>query len=482
MKRHVFGIGVLVLGIAALGLWGSFVTAPKIENKVRSATEAALAAAGAPADLAVNINGRDIDVSGLAVNEGGSEAIVAALNGVEGRRVVRTKLEDLPVAAPFAMTARKDGALTAEGVVPNEQVRASLAPMLGDAANSLTLATGMPEGWAENAAAGAAALSLLQKGTLSVEGQTVVLVGEVMTKADLDAVDAALANVKMQVKDITVLDDGQPVAYKLDYTASGGAVLDGKLPYGITPESVAVALGLSKIGGNAKTTLLRETGDVSYLSAWAGVLPQLESLTAEATPAGRSVRAVVMQGADADAVRAALATGEFDVDLEIPPAPAPEPKPAPAPEPKAEPVQTPILDQVLPVMSALGFEISSTGCQGASDALLDQTTIVFLPNLDTLDASATEVLENLAAIARDCAGGSFKAEIGGHTDTSGDAAENLALSARRAEAVRAALIAAGVPEDQLTAKGYGSAQPIADNETKEGRAKNRRTTLVWSNK
>jgi OOP family OmpA-OmpF porin len=55
----------------------------------------------------------------------------------------------------------------------------------------------------------------------------------------------------------------------------------------------------------------------------------------------------------------------------------------------------------------------------------------------------------------------------------------MALSARRAEAIRAALLAAGLPAGQMVAKGYGPAQPITENETKEGRAKNRRIALTW---
>ncbi|PPQ37490.1 OmpA family protein [Rhodoblastus acidophilus] len=65
-------------------------------------------------------------------------------------------------------------------------------------------------------------------------------------------------------------------------------------------------------------------------------------------------------------------------------------------------------------------------------------------------------------------------EIAGHTDGTGDEAENVALSRRRAEAVRAALIQAGARPDMLTAKGYGGAAPIVANDSVEGRFRNRR--------
>jgi OmpA-OmpF porin, OOP family len=65
-------------------------------------------------------------------------------------------------------------------------------------------------------------------------------------------------------------------------------------------------------------------------------------------------------------------------------------------------------------------------------------------------------------------------EIAGYTDNTGDAALNLALSQKRAEAVREAFIKYGANPDMLVAKGYGEADPIANNDTAEGRLKNRR--------
>ena len=65
-------------------------------------------------------------------------------------------------------------------------------------------------------------------------------------------------------------------------------------------------------------------------------------------------------------------------------------------------------------------------------------------------------------------------EIQGHTDNIGSAAYNKDLSQRRAESVRTYLIGKGVAEGRLTAHGYGLEQPVADNKTEKGRAKNRR--------
>ncbi len=66
-------------------------------------------------------------------------------------------------------------------------------------------------------------------------------------------------------------------------------------------------------------------------------------------------------------------------------------------------------------------------------------------------------------------------EIGGHTDNVGSDALNLSLSQKRADAVRQYMILAGIEENRVQSKGYGETQPIADNNTSEGKAKNRRT-------
>lgn len=69
----------------------------------------------------------------------------------------------------------------------------------------------------------------------------------------------------------------------------------------------------------------------------------------------------------------------------------------------------------------------------------------------------------------------LRIEIAGHTDNVGDDDSNLKLSQARAEAVVKYLVSKGIASTRLTAKGYGETEPIADNETPEGRQKNRRT-------
>ena len=68
-------------------------------------------------------------------------------------------------------------------------------------------------------------------------------------------------------------------------------------------------------------------------------------------------------------------------------------------------------------------------------------------------------------------------EVQGHTDAVGSEAYNQKLSEDRAQSVRAWLLARGIAAAQLTARGYGKQQPVADNDTDNGRARNRRVEL-----
>ena len=69
-------------------------------------------------------------------------------------------------------------------------------------------------------------------------------------------------------------------------------------------------------------------------------------------------------------------------------------------------------------------------------------------------------------------------EVGGHTDNTGDAASNLQLSQQRADTVRDYLIQQGVTPASLVAKGYGDTNPVATNDTEEGKFRNRRIEFV----
>ena len=65
----------------------------------------------------------------------------------------------------------------------------------------------------------------------------------------------------------------------------------------------------------------------------------------------------------------------------------------------------------------------------------------------------------------------------GHTDSDGGDAANQKLSVARAEAVKAYLVSKGIEKNRVYTEGKGEKQPVADNKTKEGKAKNRRVEI-----
>jgi len=101
--------------------------------------------------------------------------------------------------------------------------------------------------------------------------------------------------------------------------------------------------------------------------------------------------------------------------------------------------------------------------------------VTFELNSAQLTPASSESLD--AAVAAMNKYDSLRIEIQAHTDSMGDAAYNMSLSEKRAASVRDYMVSAGIAADRMVVKGYGETQPIADNDTREGRAANRRVEL-----
>ena len=101
-------------------------------------------------------------------------------------------------------------------------------------------------------------------------------------------------------------------------------------------------------------------------------------------------------------------------------------------------------------------------------------------NFDTAKATirpdSQPVIDQVAEMLRTNPG--LKLSVEGHTDSVGSPGSNKTLSENRAQAVVATLAAKGIEAARLTAVGWGQDKPVADNNTDEGRAKNRRVELV----
>lgn len=474
--RKKIGLGVLCVGLVAIGLWVRLVTVPQMETTLRNAAEAVVAPS--VHGIKVQVSGREIALSGLADTDAELAEIKRALQALEAEPIVRAEgVQILAPAQPFVVSVRKADGLTISGNVPSEAVRLRLEPLFGDQVSGLVLASGAPQDLEALIAAGMTALTPMLEGGFDLEGQVLILRGSVAGIQEAIIITDSLRSVQTPIiNGVRVLDDGAPAKYGLNYQRIGGTSVRGKLPKGLTVAAMETALGVPKIKGDVKIATAGEVGEADYLTAWAGVLNQLESMTSSVNGADRKVLAKLIQSADVAQVQAALETGGFVVQISGQSEQIAEGETRSNPDTGLAEVYSNGTWTVEPVATAQDL----AQCQAATDAILATSTVVFLPNSDELDATGDGVVAQLVQAMLPCAAGTLRAEIGGHTDTSGDADKNLTLSQLRADRVRSALVSAGLPDAMLTAKGYGPAQPISENETAEGRAKNRRTTVTWS--
>jgi len=132
------------------------------------------------------------------------------------------------------------------------------------------------------------------------------------------------------------------------------------------------------------------------------------------------------------------------------PAPAPRPAPAPAPAPAAP--AAPVSEKVTFAADAF-FGFDKSVLKPEAKAKLD----------DLVGKTSAVALEVIIAV--------------GHTDSAGTDAYNQKLSVARSEAVKAYLVGKGIEKNRVYTEGKGEKQPVADNKTAEGRAKNRRVEI-----
>lgn len=182
---------------------------------------------------------------------------------------------------------------------------------------------------------------------------------------------------------------------------------------------------------------------------------------------------------------------------------APAPAPA-APPPPADSDHDGVLDSADKCPNTVaGAKVDATGCEldGDRDGVVDRLDkcpktpagdkvdavgcgvnfaleVQFDTNSANIKPESYAELDTFVRFFNDVP--SANGELQGHTDNVGKDAYNLKLSQRRADSVKAYVVSKGVDAARITTKGYGEAQPIADNTTVEGRAANRRVLFVRS--
>ena len=118
-------------------------------------------------------------------------------------------------------------------------------------------------------------------------------------------------------------------------------------------------------------------------------------------------------------------------------------------------------------------EVDDRGCAVPQPIVLPDFTFEF--DSDRLSTMGTSYLDRMAAMMNGQS--DMTVEIIGHTDSLGTDAYNLQLSTQRAESAKAYLVSKGISGERLKTTGRGENQPVATNETEEGRSDNRRVAF-----
>ena len=199
-----------------------------------------------------------------------------------------------------------------------------------------------------------------------------------------------------------------------------------------------------------------------------------------------STRAQILYRYDGDDTSLAAESGygdwiysiglSFDFGGKEPPPPppaAPPPPPPPPPNPDLDGDGVPNERDKCP-NTRPGAVVDLDGCE--VEAVIELEGVYFDFDKATIKPEGKAVLNEAAALLKKHE--RVVVEVAGHTDSTGSETYNQGLSERRANSVKDYLTSQGVTATRLSAKGYGEAQPVASNDTKEGRAENRRVELI----
>jgi OmpA-OmpF porin, OOP family len=449
--------GVIPLAVFwAIAAWTS--TAP-LESDLATRSTAALK--GTVLDKSrIAVAGRDVTFAADAFSEDGRRSAVASVEAVPGVRLVNDETRLVPEAKPFVWSAERDVVrVTLAGSAPLPASKGTLLEAarggLGGAevVDQMNLSRGAPPRFDNVALLLLDQIGKLKEGKVTISDTKISLSGMARDLGGREAIAAALKNLPEGFSIATNEIKAPPYifeAYKDPVAVT--LTLSGYVPDNNVHAAIAAAAGRKffseKVVDNLKASIGAPSGFISAVVPALGALSRLSTGTLVVSDRQVKLSGDAFYDAAAAQIRAGLDKDfpqgwQVKGDISVKPAAAP---------------------------------VDATVCQQLFSDLLAKGKIRFESGRATIDPDSAGLLDRLIETAMRCP--TTNIEIAGHTDGDGEDAFNQALSEKRAQSVADYLVKAGLPANRFTATGYGSTQPVAGNDTDEGKAQNRRIEFV----
>ena len=408
----------------------------------------------------ITVSGRDVTLAADAFSEEGRRSAVAAIVAVPGVRLVNDETRLIPEAKPFVWSAERDVVrvtLTGSSPMPAskgkllEAARADLGGV--EVVDQTNLSRGAPPRFDEAALLLLDQVSKLKDGKVTISDTKISLSGMARELGGREAIAVALKNLpegfsiasnEVKAPPYIFQANKDPVALTLTLT--------GYVPDNNVHAAIVAAAGRKffseKVVDNLKASLGSPPGFAGAVVPALGALSRLSTGTLVVSDREVKLSGDALYDTAPGQLRGNLVKDfpqgwQLKADISVKPAAAP---------------------------------VDATVCQQLFSEVLAKGTIRFESGRSNLDLDSAGLLDHLIEIALRCP--TTNIEVAGHTDTDGDGATNQALSEKRAQAVVDYLVKAGLPAGRFAAIGYGSTQPVAANDTDDGKARNRRIEFV----
>lgn len=407
----------------------------------------------------ISVAGRDVTLAAESFSVDGRQSAVASIEAVPGVRLVDDETRLVPEAKPFVWSAERDVVrVTLAGSAPLPAAKGRLVDAakaaLGnvEVVDQMGLARGAPQRFENAAVLLLDQIAKLKDGKITISDTNVQLAGMARDLGGREAIASALKNlpenfsVANEIKAPPYVFQAYKDPVALTVTLSG-YVPDNNIHAAIVKAATRKFFS-EKVVDNLKESIGAPGGFAAAVVPALGALSRLSTGTLVVSDREVKLSGDAFYDGAASQLRAGLGkefpqTFQYKAEVTVKPAAAP---------------------------------VDPTVCQQLFSDLLGKGSIRFESGRANIDPDSAGLLDRLIETALRCP--TTPIEVAGHTDSVGDDAANQALSEKRAQAVVDYLVKAGLPAVRFTAVGYGSTQPVADNESDEGKAQNRRIEFL----